>query len=44
MSGHSAKRILLGEAVSRVGLKNICFYFFFFFFVGLVLFLLSLLA
>jgi len=27
MSGHSAKRIPLGEAVSRVGLKNICFYF-----------------
>jgi len=28
MSGHSAKRIPLGEAVSRVGLKNMCFYLF----------------
>jgi glycyl-tRNA synthetase len=26
MFGHSAKRIPLGEAISRVGLKNICFY------------------
>lgn len=26
MSGHSAKKIPLGEAVSRVGLKNICFF------------------
>jgi glycyl-tRNA synthetase len=26
MSGHSAKKIPLGEEVSRVGLKNVCFY------------------